>query len=182
MTLHFSLSGNTVLKNINLILNTDRVNFKLHTSLRIPSEQWDEEKKRPKNIYLKKYKKLNNKLDSLKKGLVLHLNQRQIQKKEINQKSLSRVVQRIMAGNKELQLENSLLSLVKSYIADRNDFICHSTYKRYKVFYNLILRFEGYIMKHLFIEDINMEFVKKFIAFGKEEKYSENTIIEQFIL
>ena len=31
-------------------------------------------------------------------------------------------------------------------------------------------------MKHLFIEDINMEFVKKFIAFSKEEKYSENTI------
>jgi len=176
MTLDFSISGNTVLKNINLILNTDRVNFKLHTSLRIPGKQWDEEKKRPKNIYLKKYKKLNNKLDSLKKELVLHLNQRQIQKKEINQKSLSRVVQRIMDGNKDLQLENSLLSLIQNYIAERSDFICYSTYKRYKVFYNLIQRFEGYIMKHLFIEDINMEFVKKFIAFGKEEKYSENTI------
>ncbi|MCL1035517.1 phage integrase SAM-like domain-containing protein [Elizabethkingia anophelis] len=176
MTLDFSLSGNTVLKNINLILNIDRVNFKLHTSLRIPGEQWDEEKKRPKNIYLKKYKKLNNKLDSLKKELILHLNQRQIQKKEINQKSLSRVVQRIMDGNKDLQLKNSLLSLIQSYIAERSDFICYSTYKRYKVFYNLIQRFEGYIMKHLFIEDINMEFVKKFIAFGKEEKYSENTI------
>lgn len=59
MILDFSLSGNTVLKNINLILNIDRVNFKLHTSLRISGEQWDEEKKRPKNIYLKKYKKLN---------------------------------------------------------------------------------------------------------------------------
>ncbi|WP_234034184.1 hypothetical protein [Elizabethkingia sp. M8] len=138
MILDFSLSGNTVLKNINLILNTDRVNFKLHTSLRISGEQWDEEKKRPKNIYLKKYKKLNNKLDSLKKELVLHINQRQIKKKEINQKSLSRVVQRIMDGNKELQLENSLLSLIKSYIAERNDFISFSTYKRYKVFYNLI--------------------------------------------
>ncbi|MDV3925529.1 integrase [Elizabethkingia anophelis] len=176
MTLHFSLSGNAVLKNINLILNTDCVNFKLHTSLRIPNEQWDEERKRPKNIYLKKYKKLNNKLDSLKKELVLYLNQRQSQKKGINQKSLSRVVQRIIDENKNLEIENSLLSLIQSYIEDRNDFICHSTYKRYKVFYNLIQRFEGYIMKHLFIEDINMEFVKKFIAFGKEEKYSENTI------
>ena len=88
MTLHFSLSGNTVLKNINLILNTDCVNFKLHTSLRIPGEQWDEERKRPKNIYLKKYKKLNNKLDSLKKELVLYLNQRQSQKRELT-KNLS---------------------------------------------------------------------------------------------
>ncbi|MCP1252403.1 site-specific integrase [Elizabethkingia sp. S0634] len=176
MTLDFSLSGNTVLKNINLTINTDSVNFKLHTSLRIPGEQWDEEKKRPKNIYLKKYKKLNNKLDSLKKELVFYLNQRQIQKKEISQRSLSRVIQRIMDGNKDLQPDNSLLSLVQTYISDRNDFICCSTYKRYKVFYNLIQRFEGYIMKHLFIEDINMEFVKKFIAFGREEKYSENTI------
>ena len=176
MTLDFSLSGNTVLKNINLILNTDRLNFKLHTSLRIPGEQWDEEKKRPKNIYLKEYKKLNNKLDSLKKELVLYLNQRQIQKREMNQRSLSRVVQKLISENKDVQLENSLLSLVQSYISDRNDFICYSTYKRYKVFYNLIQRFEGYAMKHLFIEDINMEFVKEFIAFGKEEKYSENTI------
>jgi hypothetical protein len=176
MTLNFTLSGNSILKNINLHLHFENHNFKCYTPLRIPGEQWDEEKKRPKNIYLKKYKKLNNKLDSLKKELALHLNQRQNQKKEINQKSLSRVVQRIMDGNKELQLENSLLSFIKSYIAERNDFICYSTYKRYKVFYNLIQRFEGHVMKHLFIEDINMEFVKKFIVFGKEEKYIENTI------
>ncbi|MCL1671540.1 tyrosine-type recombinase/integrase [Elizabethkingia ursingii] len=176
MTLDFSLSGNNILKNINLILNVDRVNYKLNTSLRIHNEQWDEEKKRPKNIYLKKFKKLNNKLDSLKKELVLYINQRQIQKKEVNQRSLSRVVQRIMDGNIDLQPDKSLLSIVQIYITDRNDFICHSTYKRYKVFYNLIQRYEGYIMKHLFIEDINMEFVKNFIAFGKTEKYSENTI------
>jgi len=140
MTLDFTLSGNSILKNINLHLHLENQNFKCYTPLRIPGEQWDEEKKRPKNIYLKKYKKLNNKLDALKKKLVLHLNQRQIQKKEINQKYLSRVVQRIMDGNKELQLENSLLSLIQNYIAERSDFICYSTYKRYKVFYNLIQR------------------------------------------
>lgn len=176
MTLDFSLSGNNDLKNINIILNVDHVNLKLHTSLRIHNEQWDEEKKRPKNIYLKKYKKLNNKLDSLKKELALYLNQKQIQKKEINQKSLSKVIQRIIDRDRDILLENSLLSLIQSYLVERNDFICHSTYKRYKVFYNLIQRFEGYIMKHLFIEDINMMFVKKFTAFGKEEEYSENTI------
>ncbi|MDV3778013.1 integrase [Elizabethkingia anophelis] len=176
MTLDFALSGNTPLKNINLILNTNCINFKFYTSLKIHKESWDFEKKRPQNIYLKKYKKLNNKLDYLKKEIALYLNKRQIQKKEINQKSLSRIIQKLMSENKDLLPENSFLSFIQSYIEDRKDFICYSTYKRYKVFYNLTQRFEGHIMKHLFIEDINMDFVKKFIAFGKEEKYSENTI------
>ncbi|HAY3598078.1 TPA: integrase, partial [Elizabethkingia anophelis] len=86
MTLDFTLSGNTILKNINLILNTDYEYFNLHTSLRIPYEEWDEEKKRPKNIYLKKDKKLNNKLNFLKKEIASFIIQRQIDKKQINKK------------------------------------------------------------------------------------------------
>ncbi|WP_368407534.1 phage integrase SAM-like domain-containing protein, partial [Elizabethkingia anophelis] len=72
--------------------------------------------------------------------------------------------------------ESSFLFYIHQYINERKDFICNSTFKRYKVFYNLIQRFEGYIMKNLFIDDINMKFVKKLIIYGKEEGYSENTI------
>ncbi|MEN5133434.1 phage integrase SAM-like domain-containing protein [Elizabethkingia anophelis] len=65
---------------------------------------------------------------------------------------------------------------MSQYISNRKEFISHSTYKRYIVFFNLIQRFEGHVMKRLFIQDVTIEFIKKFITFGKEELYSENTI------
>ncbi|ATC37694.1 MULTISPECIES: phage integrase SAM-like domain-containing protein [Elizabethkingia] len=176
MTLDFTLSGNTILKNINLILNTDYEYFNLHTSLRIPYEEWDEEKKRPKNIYLKKDKKLNNKLNFLKKEIASFIIQRQIDKKQINKKILSKLIKNLIKQPHEQVSESSFLFYIHQYINERKDFICNSTFKRYKVFYNLIQRFEGYIMKNLFIDDINMKFVKKLIIYGKEEGYSENTI------
>ncbi|ATC39276.1 phage integrase SAM-like domain-containing protein [Elizabethkingia anophelis] len=176
MTLDFTLSGNTILKNINLILNTDCEYFNIHTSLRIPYEEWDEEKKRPKNIYLKKDKKLNNKLNFLKKEIASFIIQRQIDKKEINKKIISKLIKNLIKQPHEQVSESSFLFYIHQYINERKDFICNSTFKRYKVFYNLIQRFEGYIMKNLFIDDINMKFVKKLIIYGKEEGYSENTI------
>ena len=176
MTLKYVLSGNTIVKNINLFLTIDNINFKFHTLLRIPQEDWDTEKQRPKNIYLKKHKKINCKLDILKKELALYVHKKSEEKKTINQRTLSKMLHKLILQNQGSYPPDSLLFYMENYIRDRKDFICYSTYKRYKVFYNLIQRFEGYAMKHLFIEDINMEFVKEFIAFGKEEKYSENTI------
>ncbi|WP_336664084.1 phage integrase SAM-like domain-containing protein [Elizabethkingia meningoseptica] len=176
MTIKFTISGKTGLKYINVNLKTDSLNLKFFTTFRIYYEEWDIEKNRPKNIYLKKFKRLNNKLDYLKKEIALYVNQRQKQNKEINTKSLSRIIRKIALENNYIEPENSLLSIIKNYINEREDFISYSTYKRYKVFHNLIQRYEGYIMKSLFLEDINMDFVKKFMIFGKEENYSENTI------
>lgn len=82
MTLKYVLSGNTILKNINLFLTIDNINFKFHTLLRIPQEDWDTEKQRPKNIYLKKHKKINCKLDILKKELALYVHKKSEEKKD----------------------------------------------------------------------------------------------------
>ena len=173
---YFTLSGNTITKKINLILNIGNSTFTFYTFLKIHNHQWDNKKQRPKNIYLKKFKKLNNKLDILKKEIVSYIIQKQIANTGINHKNISRFIHKLMIQNDILLKENSLLLLMRNYINDRKDFICNSTYKRYNVFYNLIQRFEGYIMKNLFIDDVNMDLVKKFILFVKEEKYSENTI------
>ena len=54
--------------------------------------------------------------------------------------------------------------------------ICHSTYNRYKVILQLLDRFEGFMCKKLYVEEINIDFIKDFMIFGKEEEYSENTI------
>ncbi|CAA7197416.1 tyrosine-type recombinase/integrase [Chryseobacterium potabilaquae] len=50
------------------------------------------------------------------------------------------------------------------------------SYKRYLVFYRLMKRFEGFLMKRLNVESINSDFINDFIIFGQNEEYSENTI------
>ncbi|WP_260207772.1 hypothetical protein [Elizabethkingia anophelis] len=110
MTIEFALSGNTVSKNINLILTLNNNELKFDTFLRIYYEQWDIEKKRQKNIYIKKYKKLNNKLDFIKKELGSYINQIVVQKKEINQKAISKVIKKILQ-NEMSQPDSTLLFL-----------------------------------------------------------------------
>lgn len=58
-------------KNIHLNLTDKQQNkaYTFRTHLRILEDDWDKEKCRTTNIYLKRYKKLNTKLDKLKKEL-----------------------------------------------------------------------------------------------------------------
>ncbi|VDH15516.1 Site-specific recombinase XerD [Algoriella xinjiangensis] len=44
------------------------------------------------------------------------------------------------------------------------------------VFFRLMERFEGFICKKLYIKEVNSDFIRYFVIFGKEEEYSENTI------
>ncbi|WP_292010718.1 phage integrase SAM-like domain-containing protein, partial [Chryseobacterium sp.] len=74
------------------------------------------------------------------------------------------------------QPESSLLYYTNYYIESKKETICYSTYKRYKVFYNLLERFEGVTSKRLYVERIDSDFINELIVFGKEEEYSENTI------
>ncbi|KFF11277.1 site-specific integrase [Chryseobacterium soli] len=178
MTIKFFLPQNTLLKNIHVSLTDDKhsINCQFRTCLRISEEEWDFAKQRPKNIYLKKYKKLNARLDRIKIRITEYIKERQKQKKLISQRLLSKEIQKISIEKQEIYPENSLLYFLKNYISSRKEMICPSTFKRYNVFCRLIQRFEGFMMKHLLIEDINSDFVKDFIVFGKDEEYSENTI------
>jgi len=178
MTFEFFLSKNGSLKNIHLNLLDKEFNesFTFRTSLRITEENWDEKKQRPTNIYLKKYKNLNNKLDKIKLKLAELIYKNRKEQKISQQKALSKEIKEICFNEKESLPENSLLFFISSYIDSRKELICNSTYKRYNVFYHLLERFEGSTCKRLYIEEINSDFIKDFIIFGREEEYSENTI------
>ncbi|SDF09804.1 tyrosine-type recombinase/integrase [Epilithonimonas hungarica] len=178
MTFDFFLPQNGTLKNIHLSL-TDKQQKKTHifrTPLRICEEDWDKEKQRPTNIYLKKYKKLNNKLNKVKLGLTESIKEKRGCKKLLLQRALAKEIKKICSEKNNRPAENSLLYFMNWYIDSRKELICHSTYKRYKVFFHLLERFEGFICKRLYIEDINSDFIKDFMVFGREEEYSENTI------
>ncbi|WP_394337927.1 phage integrase SAM-like domain-containing protein [Chryseobacterium nematophagum] len=47
---------------------------------------------------------------------------------------------------------------------------------RYLVFYRLMERLEGFLMKRVNIENITSDFINDFIIFVQNEEYRENTI------
>ncbi len=178
MTFKFFLPQNGIQKNIQLHLYDKQQNktYTFRTSLRITAENWDEEKQRPINIYLKKYKKLNAKLDKIKKEIAELIREKRRQKKTPMQREMAKEIKEICSGQVRILPENSLLHYMQWYINTKKNLICHSTYKRYKVFFNLLERFEGFICRRLCAQEVNSDFIRDFMVFGKEEEYSENTI------
>ena len=178
MTFEFFLSASGKQKNIYLSLTDNQQNktYTFRTHLRISDDDWDKEKQRPVNIYQKKHKQLNAKLDRLKKELAEYIREKREEKKQIQQRALASVIKTVCSGQTQKLSENSLLYYMKWYINIKKELVCHSTYKRYKVFYHLLERFEGFLCEKLYVEEINVDFIKNFIVFGKNEEYSENTI------
>ncbi|MEG0926709.1 tyrosine-type recombinase/integrase [Chryseobacterium sp.] len=153
-----------------------KIDYSIQTPFKINPEEWDAEKQRPSNIYFKKYKALNVRLNHLKISLTEVLKENILLKKITSQSSVSKEVRRICEVKENNLPENSLLNIISTYIALKKDFISPSTYKRYMVFFKLVERFEGHMAKRFSIESVDMEFVKGFLAFGSMEEYSENTI------
>ncbi|WP_419870378.1 phage integrase SAM-like domain-containing protein [Chryseobacterium sp. CT-SW4] len=178
MIIRFSLASTGIDKNITLTLtdNWEDENYTFKTPLKISEENWDKEKQRPVNIYIKEYKTLNNKLNILKLEITHYVDEIRKKRKKIPQKALAKKIKELCENLNTGYAENSLLYFMNSYIDSRKELICHSTYKRYKVFRHLLERFEGHICKRLKVDEINSDFVKNFLAFGKHEEYSENTI------
>ena len=178
MTFEFFLSASGKQKNIYLSLTDNQQNktYTFRTHLRISDDDWDKEKQRPVNIYQKKHKQLNAKLDRLKKELAEYIREKREEKKQIQQRALASVIKTVCSGQTQKLSENSLLYYMKWYIIIKKELVCHSTYKRYKVFFHLLERFEGFLCKKLYVEEVNWDFTRDFIIFGKNEEYSENTI------
>ncbi|RMZ59060.1 integrase [Chryseobacterium nematophagum] len=179
MKFNFFLPQNGTFRYIKLSIS-EHVMLEQKLTFRIPlcisHEEWDEAKQRPKNIYLKKNKKLNNILDYIKVRITEYINNHFKRSKPISQRELSKEIQKICIEKEAINPENSLLYYMQTYINSKKELICDSTYKRYNVFYNLLKRFEGYTTQRLYIDSLNGHFITDFIAFGKKEEYSENTI------
>lgn len=161
---------------IKIFKESTNIDFTFNTSLQIDTGEWDHEKQRPKNIYLKKHKQLNSILDNIKIQIAEYITKKLNNKEFPSQRALSKKIKTLCFLQKVDHPKDSLLYFMEMYISSRKELICISTHKRYHVFCNLILRFEGAYMKKLYLEDTNMDFVNRFIVFGKEENYSENTI------
>lgn len=150
--------------------------FNFRTPLKIDPNHWDSKKQRPDNIYLKKYKLINSRLDKLKIGLSEYIKKKSSEKKDISQKMIYREIKRICARKETTYPERSLLLFMIQYINSKKGFISHSTYKRYMVFFRMVEKFEGFAGERIYIDSIDSSILNQFIKFGKKEMYSENTI------
>ena len=183
MTIQFHLPKTGDAQNIHLSITInsnlnplDSQKFLFRIPLAIEHKHWDQKKQRPANIYLKKYKKINAKLDEIKIRITEYIKEMEVSKKVVSQRTLSLKIKNICAEKTTLYPESSLLYFMQLYIDSKKELISYSTYKRYMVFFHLIEKFEGFIMERLHVNTIDTKFIKKFILFGKEEAYSENTI------
>lgn len=180
MKFDFYLSENqSEINNITLTVEDHTLStpFTFNTPLKIAQEDWDQEKQRPKNIYLKKNKKINARLDEIKIQLASLFTGKITRNKGISHRTVSRLIKKIAYENKTIYDGNSFIYFMDLYISSKKEIICNSTYKRYKVFKHLIERFEGYLLKRLYIDDINHSFINSFITFGLNESYSKNTLL-----
>lgn len=179
MTFQFFLPARSESKNLHLKVTdlSKNINFQFHTLLSVNEKDWDFARERPKNIYIKKQKKLNEKINFLKLEVKEFIDKKYFSGKVVGQRSLSKKIREVCARkNDNVFPENSLLYYMNLYISSREHLICNSTLKRYRVFFKLMLRYESNAMKRLIINTINSDFIKDFTQFCKQEKYSENTI------
>ena len=147
----------------------------MKTPLKICPSMWDKEKQRPTNIYLKKYKKLNNKLDNLKIALAEYLENIK-NTMYLSPNRLQQIIKKYSSSSKIGYPKDSLLAHIESYVNSRLHLISSSTSKRYMVFLHLLERFEGNRKRHLLLPEVNANFVKEFLEFGDFEAYNRSTI------
>ncbi|HLS94324.1 MAG TPA: tyrosine-type recombinase/integrase [Sphingobacterium sp.] len=148
----------------------------LNTFLKIPHAEWDAEKMRPRNIYLKRYKTVNRKLDRIRIAVARYLNEISRRKEKLSIIRVRRLIKTATGTVEQPMPERGLLSFMDQYIQSRAHLISTSTFKRYMVFFRLLERFEGYRTKHLLLEETNASFVREFLEFGETEAYCQSTI------
>lgn len=177
MIFNFTLLNPTSISFIYLAFVDDQQQqFLIKTPLKIVPAQWDEEKQRPNNIYLKNFKKLNTKLDALKIAIATYLSELKPNKKEFSIRAVNRLVKKCCSEATPSLPAGGLLQSVDNFIKSRIHLITSTTHKRYLVFFRLLKRFEGYQRKHLMLDQVNSLFVQQFIAYGEAENYSISTI------
>ena len=154
--------------------NGDRIY--VNTPFRILRSEWSATLERPANIYEKANKELNDQLNFLKIELGEAVRKRLKLNIDITKRWLIGQILTHSKQNKPRYVKRDILYYISQYTEARKDYLELSTLTRYKVFYELFYRFEGYCQQRIFLKDINESVIDMFYEFGLKEGYSENTI------
>ncbi len=142
----------------------------------IKKEDWDEQKQRPANIYLKQHKRIYAHLNTVRIRVTALIVKAGKTGNPFSLKGLTRKIREICSAERKEYAEGSLLSMMKSYVEEKEDALCLSTYRRYMVFMRMIEKFEGFVARYILVEEVDPEFIRRFCQFGKEEHYTQSTV------
>ncbi|OJV15155.1 MAG: hypothetical protein BGO21_00160 [Dyadobacter sp. 50-39] len=159
-----------------MVIDEKGLSHHLKTPLRIQADMWDQQKQCPVNIYKKKLKCLNVRLNRLRVLISSYLRSCFERKKRVACTSLSRQIKKVALDEDISYTQDGLLYFMMNYIMSRKHLITNSTYKRYMVFFRLIERYEGYLESPIMISDVSSVFVRSFLEFGRGQNYSDSTI------
>ena len=168
--INFSVENNIIFLHLHLL--KDVYNF--NTAYEIEKKEWNEDEQRPKNLYAKETKTINEGLDRIRTTVGNWLRDNKSAQVNITKGVEACLVEAYK--DKRRTKADELVYQVNLYIESRKHIIEPNTLKRYNVFMRFILRFEGSAMKHFKIKEVNAFFVKDFIQFGLSENYSISTI------
>lgn len=146
--------------------------YRLPLPLFIAEEDWDNEHQRPLNIYCKKYKKLHLMLNRIR----IRASELMAEKPSVSARVILAEIRKLCSDEAPAFPEGSFLSLMDEYLKRKKNSVCLSTYRRYQVFMRLMEKFEGFLCRRIFPEEIGSSFLADFYAFGREEEYTESTL------
>ncbi|WP_307449933.1 MULTISPECIES: tyrosine-type recombinase/integrase [Chryseobacterium] len=175
MNFFYFLSKKTTTFNNTICLTitiNSKVSHRIKLRLTIAEKEWDRERQRPINIYSKKYKELNALLNRIK----IHLAQYLSNNPDISRTEISREIKKICSEKTAVYPEDSFLYMMSSYLETKRESLSLSTYRRYVVFLRLMEKFEGFLGRNIFTEEVDSALIRQFYAFGRIEEYTESTL------
>lgn len=172
--------------NLNLRLlyrhNSKDYVFGAKTKVEVSKIYWSKQhKKRSKDIdIINKQIKINNQLNKIENHVLKAFNS--VSTETINKEWLQTQIDYYYNPPKqEKSIPTDLINYIDFYIDYRKNEITKSTLKKINVIKALLIRFETFRNKTIFINQINDNFKNEFINYCKKEVYAQNTIQRAFV-
>jgi len=116
---------------------------------------------------------LNNKIEALESYILMKFSESIIS--EVTKDWFKNAVHEFYNPN-ENQISNELIKYIEHYKNTKRREVSNSTLKKLNVIKELLIRYEKYLEKTLFIKDVNLDFKTQFTEYCFKDGYSLNTI------
>jgi len=156
--------------------------FGVKTNVEVSKYYWTKQhKKKSKDIEVtNKQTDINNELNKIENHVLKAFNS--VSTETINKEWLQTQINYYYNPPKqEKSIPTDLINYIDFYIDYRKNEITKSTLKKINVIKALLIRFETFRNKTIFINQINDNFKNEFINYCKKEVYAQNTIQRAFV-
>ena len=177
VTYHLTQGASYVKKtNLKISIGYKKNSYNYTLPIRLYTYQWNETLGEPSNIYLKKLKALNLQLIRLKVELNEEMHKREVRDWDITAIWLRKFLKDFFETKHYSNDDTDTLEYwMNLYMQEKQSRVKHNTFKRYKVFKHLILRFEGFRKRRIRLSNLSQSLISEFQDFIQQEQYQSST-------